>query len=326
MEVNDLVLSIDLGGTKCAAALVNRKGDLIRQQSIAIGGLKGAEVGSVISGQVEELLAHAALKHYQVLGIGISVPGISDQQRGTVWAPNIKGWDKYPLRQLLKDQLTREDIPIFIESDRGCALLGEHWLGAAKGTLHAIYLSVGTGIGTGIMVDGRIIKGSHDIAGATGWMALQRPFENKFKPYGNFEFYASGDGLVRAAEEFVMNTSSKQIHKRNIANLKAEDIFEYLEEKDPIAIRVIDQAIELWGMATANLVSLFNPEIIIFGGGVFGPGLQLLDRIYRESIRWAQPVAMRQVKYVASDLKGNAPILGAAFTVFNSPEYRSNGG
>lgn len=317
MEKNELVAAVVLERSRCTVALVNREGSLIWHQTLSLGGAVGDEVGSIIKDQIEEMLAHAALKYLQVEGIGISVPGISDQQRGTVWAPGIRGWEKYPLLQFLEEHLTRHDLPIRIESDSSCSLFGEHWLGIARGTTDAIYLSVGPEIGAGIMVDGRLIRGSRNMAGAAGWMALRPPFEAKFKSCGNFEYYASGDGLTRAAEETGTKLLSRLLPGGNTPGQDPDQLFSAYAMKDAVALKVIDRAIELWGMASANLISLFNPEILIFGGSVFGPGVKYIDRIYREAIKWAQPVAMRQVRFEASVLGENAPLLGAAHIIFH---------
>jgi glucokinase len=319
MPPTELALSIDLGGTKCAAALIDSGGEINIHRSVRYGDASGDEVGMVIVNLAREVIAHAGKDHARLKGIGISVPGISYRDRGTVWAPNIRGWEDYPLRQLITDRLSGEAIPVFIESDRGCCILGESWLGAARGARHAVFLAVGTGIGAGILVDGRIVRGLHDIAGAIGWMALQGPYQDKYKQYGNFEYYASGDGLVRAAKEFIEEASTKRINRGNIDGLTSEDIFRAYTGDDPLAVKVITRAVELWGMASANLVSLFNPEKIIFGGGVFGPGALLIDQIYREASRWAQPVAIRQVRFLPSVLAGDAPLYGAAYQVFRNP-------
>ncbi len=316
MGTGNLVIAVDLGGTKCASALINSEGVLVSHHTDILAGSKGADVAALIMKQIEAMLAHAALKYHQVDGIGISVPGISDRANGTVWAPNIEGWEKFPLHQYLKDHLTRHELPVIIESDRAASLLGEYWLGAAREARNAIYLAVGTGIGAGIISDGKLVRGAYDIAGAIGWMALQKPFESKYKRCGNFEYFASGEGLVRAALELAPRSGSRLFQKGKPDGYTAEILFASYEKKDPVARKVIDQAIELWGMACANLVSLFNPEVIVFGGGVFGPGLGYLERIYRESIKWAQPVAMRQVKYLPSVLKGAAPLLGAVYPFF----------
>jgi glucokinase len=316
---NNLAISVSLGGTSSAATLVSGEGALINQSTAILAGSKAEAVASLILEQVETLLAHAALHHLGVGGIGISVPGIADRERDTVWAPDIEGWEQFPLYGYLNNHLTRHDLPIRIESDRGTSMLGEWWMGAAKGVRNAVFLLVGDGIGAGILSDGQLIRGAHDISGAVGWMALQRSFEARFKRCGNFEFYASGEGMLRQAQEMNQKGSSRIFQKNKTGPGDTGELFSSYEKKDPVAVKVIDQAIELWGMAAANLVSILNPEIIIFGGEVFGPGVRFLDRIYREAIRWAQPVAMRRVQFLSSELKENAPLLGAAQPFFQEP-------
>jgi glucokinase len=158
------------------------------------------------------------------------------------------------------------------------------------------------------------LRGANDIGGAIGWMALERPFENKYISCGCFEYYASGEGLVRAAIEFAdQNKISDSILLSKDGNLSAKDIFAAWEANDQLAIMVIDNAIEYWGMAVANLVSLFNPEKIIFGGGVFGPALKFLDAIYMEAKKWAQPISISQVKLEGTVLGSEAGLYGAGF-------------
>jgi glucokinase len=221
----------------------------------------------------------------------VAVPGIYRSASGTVWAPNIPGWDDYPLLTELRDAIGN-DVACAIESDRTCYILGEVWQGSARGARNAIFVAVGTGIGAGIMVDGRVIRGHADIAGAIGWLALDRPYDEKYRDCGNFEFYAAGPGIARAA------------------HMSTEQVFA-TRKSDPETRVVIDRAVAYWGMAVANLVSLLNPEVIVFGGGVFGPATELLADIYREALQWAQPISIRQVRLVASALGSDAGLYGA---------------
>ena len=320
MPAPEHAIAIDLGGTKCAAALVAADGKIGYSRSIKYE--RADDVGALINQIIADLISRARKNHSTISGIGISVPGISDPEKGTVWAPNIKGWDHYPLRQVIIEQLPVPGLPVSIESDRGCSILGENWLGAARGADHAIFLAVGTGIGAGILSGNQIIRGWQDSAGAVGWMALQRPYNEKLTRFGCFEYYASGDGLIRAAREFLPDRSTALINKDTIDAMTAENLFDAYGKGDLLAQMVLDQAIEFWGMASANLVSLFNPEIIIFGGGVFGPATQFLDRIYEEAKKWAQPIAIQQVRFMKSMLSGNAPLLGAAFLAFKNASIK----
>jgi len=213
--------------------------------------------------------------------VGICVPGISHTESGRVWAPNIPGWEDFPLEQHVRKTFAAKDVLLRIDSDRACSILGELWHGAAQGCRNAIFLAVGTGIGAGILADGKVLRGAHDIAGAIGWLGLSQPFRPEYVPCGDFEFHASGHGLARVARDLITTTPgySGALHAKDPAALTAHDVFAAYESHDPIAEKVIGQAIVYWGMATANLVSLFNPEKIIFGGGVFGPASRFLEEI-----------------------------------------------
>ncbi len=317
MEASDVTVAIDLGASSISAALVTRQGKLIRQETNTLGGYQGEVVGALIEAQIEDLIAHAALKYWQVIGIGISVPGICDQEHGTVRCPHIRGWEKFPLLQYLKDHLTRQELPVVLEAVQGCALMGEHWMGAARGTRDAVFIYAGEEIKAGILVNGTLIRGSFFMAGAIGWTGLQRNFESKFRNEGYLNYYTSVNGLVRSAESSVSKSSGRFFKKGTSAQYKPEDLFHLYEKKDPAVVDAIDQAIELWALTSANLVSLLNPEVILFGGRLFGPGKLVLERIYREAIRWANPAAMRQVKFLAGELQENAPLLGVAHMIFN---------
>ncbi len=328
------VIGLDLGGTKLAGAVLTPKGRILCKNVVPLAGRQGHAVTELLHAELTVLLAALHLRRLKLGAIGISVPGISYAQTGRVWAPNIPGWKDYPLhRELMRasrDEEHREPwrsimgpvkdkrIPIAIDSDRACCILGETWRGVAKGCRNAIFLAVGTGIGAGILVDGRILRGAHDIAGAIGWLALDRPFRREYISCGCFEHHASGEGLAKVARELAAkHAGGRRVKGDKVARLHgckgltAREVFGACDHGDPVAREVIAQAVEFWGMAVANLVSLFNPEKIIFGGGVFGPGAKFLGDIYAEAKKWAQPISIKHVKLQASKLGGDAVLYGA---------------
>lgn len=307
------LLGIDLGGTKLASAVFTEDGSLLIKDSVPLGDRIGSYVGKLVTDQIRMMMEEARGKGVTIESIGISIPGISNTERGTVWAPNIKGWEEYPLLAEVKEVTGR--TPVVIDSDRACYILGEVWMGNAKGCKDAVFLAVGTGIGAGILVNGEVLRGSHDIAGAIGWMALDRPFEDKYTEFGCFEYNASGDGIARVTRDFLKKKRSYSGVLRNKVpeNLTAYDLFTAYDAGDPLAEAVIAQCIEFWGMAAANIVSLFNPEKIIFGGGVFGPAKKLIPAIRKEACKWSQPISIRQVTFEISELAGDAGIFGAGY-------------
>jgi len=306
------VIALDLGGTKLAAALFSNNGDILVKTNCSIDKRQGTEVGTLISQTANELLDKSKEINENVSAMGICVPGIAHAKTGKVWAPNIPGWDDYPLLDELQQSINHKDLKIKIDSDRACYILGEVWKGNARGCSDAIFLSVGTGIGAGIIINNEVLRGSHDIAGAIGWMALDRPFKEKYVSCGDFEYNASGEGIAKVAKE-MMNTSKNEsvLKKIDPEKFLAKDVFDGYENGDELSKKVISNAIECWGMAVANLVSLFNPEKIIFGGGVFGPALKFLDEIYIEAKKWAQPISIQQVSLEGSALGNDAGLYGA---------------
>lgn len=306
-------LGIDLGGTKVAFALFDREGNIRAKENLPLERREGHDVGKLITVTTALKMAAAAAESDAVEAIGISVPGISRHDKGTVWAPNIPGWDDYPL--LREVSTVTGTVPVIIESDRSCYISGEIWKGAARGCRDAIYLAVGTGIGAGITVNGEILRGAHDIAGAIGWMALSRPFRSKYTICGNFEYYASGEGIARQASQYLVRHDKYQGELRKVSGerITTHDVFAARSKGDIAAITIIDLAVEYWGMACANLVSLFNPEKIILGGGVFGPAAELIPAIRQEAEKWAQPISIRQVSFEPSALGGDAGVYGAGF-------------
>jgi glucokinase len=319
------VIAIDLGGTKVAGALFNTEGKILHKDTGLLEKREGRQVGALLAGVVRTLLQNAASRGEHVDAVGVCVPGISYSRSGTVWAPNIPGWEEYPLRQELRSVVESDSTRLGIDSDRACYILGEVWQGSAKGARDAIFLAVGTGIGAGIMAGGEILRGANDIAGAIGWLALDRPFMKKYVACGCFEYHASGEGIARVTREML---AERKDYRGVLTSLPAEkitarEVFDAYDAHDPVAESVLGQSIEFWGMATANLVSLFNPEKIIFGGGVFGPAVRFLKEIMVEARKWAQPISITKVKLETSLLGSDAGLYGAGYLALQSCTHSS---
>ena len=303
------VIGIDLGGTKINGAVIDREGNCIHQTYHLLEARKGVEVGQLVTQIISELIQSEVKS--PVNAVGISVPGIGDTKTGRVWAPNIPEWESYPLQKEVEDFLGNQAIRVKIAGDRCCYILGEIWKGAAKGANDAVFISVGTGIGMGILSNSRILDGHAGISGAAGWLALDTKYEEDFTNYGCFESQASGSGIARCAQRLLKKFPDSILKTKPIETITAYDVFDAFSKNDAMATQVIDRAVQLWGMAAANVVSLLNPELIVWGGGIFGPASQLIGRIYDEARRWAQPIAIEQARFVVSQLGGDAGLYGA---------------
>ncbi len=307
-------IALDIGGTKIAGAVFLPDGTMIYNKKVLIGNRTGHDVGTLAMELLKELFLEAISQNVSIDGVGVCIPGIVYSRTNLVWAPNIPGWDNYPLYDELRSVMP-DDIPLYIDDDRACHMYGEMWLGAAKGCHSAIFVAVGTGIGAGIIIDGRMLHGAGDIIGATGWMALEPPYDNKFDACGCFEYYASGNGIGARARDAVKADKNYKgvLSNKPVESITAHDVFAAYEEKDPIAVAVLQKAVQMWGMAAANYVSLLNPQKIIWGGGVFGPASIFIEDIYKEACKWAQPISIKQVEFVHTTVSGNAGLLGAAY-------------
>ncbi len=307
-------IALDIGGTKIAGAVFLPDGTLVIDTKQLIGARTGEAVGDLAADIVKEMFDAAIEKNIAIEGVGVCIPGIAYSKTHRVWAPNIPGWDNYPLYYHLRSVIP-DNVPLYIEDDRACHMYGELWLGAAKECHSAIFVAVGTGIGAGIIMDGRLLHGAGDIIGATGWMALEAPYKKEFDACGCFEYYASGNGIGDRARDAVRSDAAYAGVLRNkpVEEITAHDVFAAYKENDPIAVTVLKKAVQMWGMAAANYVSLLNPQKIIWGGGVFGPASIFIEDIYKEACKWAQPISIKQVEFVHTQLPGNAGLLGAAY-------------
>jgi glucokinase len=308
------VIGIDLGGTKITGAVFDDSGNILHRVSSLLEHRQGGEVGELVKSTVDTLVASHGVTDIQ--SVGICVPGIANSKTGKIWAPNIKGWDNYPLQQEIENHIDKPSVKVDIASDRTCYILGETWKGAAVGCSNALFIAVGTGIGVGILVDGKILHGYGDVVGAAGWLALETPYLDEYEMCGCFESQASGNGIARQARKIIKGDAlfkESSLYNKDVETIVAQDIFAAYEQRDPLAKFVLSKAIKMWGMAAANLVSLLNPEKIVWGGGVFGPASQFIDNIYEEACKWAQPVSVRQVSFEKSHLSGDAGLYGAGY-------------
>jgi glucokinase len=300
-------------------------GELLHKEKASLENRKGAEVAAFITQKINILQTQWQQKGDDISAAGIAVPGISNPESGMVWAPNIPGWEAYPLLNELQQNC--KGTSIIIDNDRSCSLLGEIWKGNASQCNNVIFLAAGTGIGAGIMANGNIITGAQGISGAIGWMALTTPFRNAYISCGCFEQHASGEGIAKSARELLQSEkiTTSLLNRIPLQDIKARHVFNAYSYGDPAAIKLVRQCIQYWGMACANLVSLFNPEKIIFGGGVFGPALQFLPDIMEEACRWAQPVSIKHTKFEPAALGDEACLYGAAFLALKNKNKHGPG-
>jgi len=290
------VIAVDLGGTKLTTAVVDPAGRVTarRKQPVEHGGLE-VTVAQIAAGVRETLAASPAA---DVQAVGLIIPGIFDASTGSGWAPNLWGHDHVPLLSALRTAL---DLPVTIDSDRAGYVLGEQWLGAARGCNDVIFLAVGTGIGAGILSGGRLINGAGGIAGAVGWFALNPQSREEYNRVGCWEAESAGPALAR------------RLHAAS-----GEEVVAAARRGDAAALAAIEENARYLGLGIANLVSVLNPEMIVLGGGLMQAGDLFLPAIRQVLPLWAQPVSARQVRIELTQLGEDAGLLGAARLALNT--------
>jgi glucokinase len=288
--VDNHVVAFDLGGTKLAAALVDSKGEMSKQTILAVDTSSSLAPVHQIVEFTRELIGAKGGKN-KISGIGVAVPGLV-RSDGTVWAPNLKGWRRMPLAGRLKRAL---GLPVIVESDRNAAVLGEAWRGAARGKSDAIVLMLGTGIGAGILSGGNLVRGAHELSGCAGWMVVAETYGRQAQNVGQLESLAAGPAIARAGRA-----------------MNAQDIAEAARRGDRRSINIYLEAGRMLGYGVANLVSLFDPEIVIIGGGLAKASDLFLDALRIAVKERAQPIAASRVRIVTSPLGSRANLFGVA--------------
>src|SRR5947209_8748231 len=257
------VFAVDLGGTKCSAAVVDRSGRIVSRRMLPVD--IGSPWGPVrqIAQLANDLAGKRKVKD-AFRSAGVAVPGLV-RSDGTVWAPNLPGWKRLPGANRLKQLL---GIPVIVESDGNAAVLGESWRGAARGKSDVIVLMVGTGIGAGILSGGRIVRGAHELSGCAGWLAVSGQTVQQSSRVGELESLAAGPAITTAARRLLAEGRESSLSKLNCEQITAANVAAAARQGDRLSLEVFHSAGRWLGFGVANLVSLFDPEIVVLGGGL----------------------------------------------------------
>lgn len=303
--------AVDVGGTKISSALFTRDAEVLHKSKISIDKKRPEKPVFQIINSIKKLEHCARSEKGELVSVGIAIPGVVFHAKGLVWAPNVPGWDHFPLRDKLMEDIK---VPLVLDSDRSAYVLGEQWCGAAKNMKNVVFLAVGTGIGAGIIMDGRLCRGGEDVAGAVGWFALNAEFRDEYAEMGCFEAEASGNSVARRAVRFIKSGGTsilKDMVEGQLDKITAEMVVEAVQEEDGLAQKTLSITIKYLAMGIANIVSILNPDMVVLGGGLFQAGEMLIQPIKKEFRRWAQPLAARKVRLELSRLGEDAGLYGA---------------
>lgn len=312
-------IGIDVGGTNVKIALVDDNGKIIYSNSVPTYAKMGYEYTvNNIKQAIKDLMKETNTTPSDIEGIGFDFPGQVDCKTGVVkLAPNIPGWVNVPIAQMIEDEF---HIPTRIDNDVRCAALGELKFGAGRGCENFICITVGTGIGSGIVINGKVVRGATNAAGELGHIKLQMnggPICG-CGDTGCLEAFASGPAIVAMAQEYIKGGKSTKF--REMAAAEGGEITPYMvakaaEEGDPVAKRIFEIVGEYIGIGLTSVINLLNPERVIIGGGVAESGELLLGPIRKTIKERAMVVAGNAVGIVPAQLGNSAGVIGASMLI-----------
>ena len=309
----DLLVGVDLGGTKIYTALADGSGQVLAEIKTPTEAALGAEhvIGRIL-GTVSQTLTQAGRTGQALRGVAVASPGPLSAREGVVhFAPNL-GWREIPLRKILAERLQTD---VFIDNDANLAALGEHVYGAGRGVAHMVYFTVSTGVGGGLILDNRLYHGVGDGAGELGHMQLlpDGPLCN-CGVHGCLEALASGTAMAREARQLIAAGQGREILKQaggDVQSVSAVTIAAAAGGGDPEAAGIIAQAATYLGIGVASVINILNPELIVLGGGIMEIGEPVWREVHREVKTRALSASAQQVRLVPAQLGGRAGVMGA---------------
>jgi glucokinase len=307
-------IGIDLGGTNIKGGVCDADLRLVAQHAIPTEAERGVEhVLTRMAGLVDELRRRANLRRDEIAGVGVGAPGPMSHAEGIIHsAPNLPGWVKVPLR----DRLTRlTTMTVVLENDANAAAFGEYAAGAGQGVRDMVMLTLGTGIGGGIVLDGKLWRGRFDNAGEIGHMVIVP--DGRPCPCGQrgcLERYASANAVAERLREAVQAGESSVLQALVTAGtpFDARDVVAALERGDRLAARIWDETCAYLALSVVNIQHLLNPELVVFAGGLINAGARLLDPIGRHFERLSWKIAPDAPRIAFATLGTDAGTIGAA--------------
>ncbi|WP_074414866.1 ROK family glucokinase [Streptococcus suis] len=313
------IIGIDLGGTSVKLAILTTEGEIQEKWSIKTNILDdGSHIVPDIIDSIKQRFDTHGLTKDDFLGVGMGSPGVVDSEAGTVIGAYNLNWKTL---QLVKDQFEAAlGLPFFIDNDANVAALGEQWVGAGNNNPNVVFMTLGTGIGGGVIAAGNLIRGVKGAGGELGHITVDfdEPFACTCGKKGCLETVASATGIVnlsrRYADQYAGDAKLKQMIDDG-QDVTAKDVFDLAKEGDDLALIVYRHFSEYLGVACANIAAVLNPAYIVLGGGVSAAGEFLLDGVRKVFAENSFPQIKESTQIVLATRGNDAGVLGAASLV-----------
>lgn len=313
------IIGVDLGGTNIVAGAMTVDGtrtlcvrSIPTNSSVGDEGVAERMVG-LVQTVILDTIAETSAPRSAFVGVGVGAPGPLDRERGVVLvAPNL-GWRDFPLRERMSERL---HLPTSLDNDANCATFGEWWQGAARGGRNVVGLTIGTGIGGGLILHGQLYHGGSDMAGEVGHTTIDLNGRHcKCGNYGCLEAYASGPAIATRAREILVREEGESILPSlvngHLDAITAQTVYEAANQGDQVANEIVRDTARYLGVGIANLLNVFNPDTVVVAGGVTAAGDALFVPLRAEIRRRAFRPAVRAARVVPGSLPGTAGVVGA---------------
>lgn len=316
------VVGVDLGGTATKLAFLGTDGTVVSKWEIPTDNSEeGKNITTNIAKAINAKLEELGFEKEKLIGIGMGAPGPVDYANGILYNTVNLAWnDNYPLKEILEKETS---LPVFIDNDANCAALGEMWKGAGNGAKDLVFVTLGTGVGGGVIANGNIVQGVSGAAGEIGHITVvpEGGAPCNCGKTGCLETVASATGIVRLAKEKIARQESntgllKSIFIEN-GNIAAKDVFDCARNGDALSLDVIEEVAFHLGLSLANLGNTLNPEEIVLGGGVSKAGAILLDKVQHNFDKFAFSRVKESTKISIAILENDAGVIGAGWLVVN---------
>ena len=317
------VIGIDLGGTTAKIGILSQSGDILSKWELSTDiSEEGTKIVPNIIQSIKAYLDSEKLSSEDFLGIGMGTPGTVNRKNGTViGAFNLNWKTLQPIREQFESST---GIPFFLDNDANVAALGEQWKGAGNNETNVSFITLGTGVGGGLVSDGTLIHGAVDAAGEVGHITVEPGgYECTCGKKGCLEQYASATGIVRLARDLAKEYSEESDLKTLVLSndpIDSKAIFDAAKAGDTYANFVVDRFAYYLGLALGNIANILNPSTIVLGGGVSKAGEFLVERVSKVVEEFTFPTIRSVTKIKIAELENDAGMIGAASLVINELE------
>ncbi|HLR91664.1 MAG TPA: ROK family glucokinase [Atopostipes sp.] len=313
--MEEIIIGVDIGGTAIKIGFITRHGQMKQKWEIPTN---KENHGESIVEDIWESITQTLSKiedENTVIGIGVGAPGFIEQERGFIYEAVNIGWKNFNLR----DELHKlSGLPVFIDNDANLAALGENWQGSGNNSKDVILITLGTGVGGGIIANGEILNGVNGTAGEIGHIIAEpNGYKCNCGRVGCLDVTASATGFVQRAmdriEEYPDSALATYYHSHG--QIEAKDIFDLSKEGDQVCEEVINQITDILGYVIANTATIINPSKVLIGGGVSNAGEQLLEKVAKYFRKYALPRISDSCEVKLAQLGNDAGMIGAAYLV-----------